>query len=196
MKRSQTAGFSPFAAGVVATVALDARRVIVVAYSGSYNVATTEEHASFTRSVFDTTFRRSLESRAAAETVPSQISDAMLATGAGEHREYCRPCHAEPRVERTLWSSGMRPRPPHLREAAAHCETAEIFWPVKHRAKMSGMPAFGPGDDDETLWGIAAFVKQLPATTPEQYAAAGCDLERSGDGSAKRAVRPETTGDE
>ena len=36
---------------------------------------------------------------------------------------------------------------------------------------MTGMPAFGPTHDDKTLWSVAAFVKELPAMTPEEYAA-------------------------
>lgn len=66
----------------------------------------------------------------------------------------------------------MRPMPPHLTEAAAHWEPKEVFWVVKHGIKMWGMPAFGPAHDDEALWGLVAFVKQLPGMTPEAYEAA------------------------
>jgi mono/diheme cytochrome c family protein len=69
----------------------------------------------------------------------------------------------------------MRPRPPHLAEQAAERELSEIFWLVKHGARMTGMPAFGPSHDDPTLWGISEFVKELPGMTPEAYEAAGAD---------------------
>jgi mono/diheme cytochrome c family protein len=184
MKRSMRTGILSFAAGVVATLAVAAGIVLAVAYSGGYNIAATEEHASFTRWVFDTTFRRSIESRAAAVTAPADMSAALVATGAREYKEYCQHCHAGPGVERAPWASGMRPRPPHLTEAAAHWEMAEVFWLAKHGAKMTGMPAFGPGHDDETLWGIAAFVKQLPAMTPDQFASAG------GGGEAQHGAEP------
>ena len=72
----------------------------------------------------------------------------------------------------------MRPRPPHLAEAAAEWKLEEVFWLAKHGIKMSGMPAFGPTHQDQMLWNVAAFVKQLPAMTPEEYAAFG-----GGDGS-------------
>jgi hypothetical protein len=35
---------------------------------------------------------------------------------------------------------------------------------------MTGMPAFGPTHDDETLWNVAAFVKALPEMSAEEYA--------------------------
>ncbi len=194
MRRSKRTGLLSFAAGVVATLTVAAGTVLAVAYSGGYNIAATEEHASFTRWAFDTTFRNSVESRAAAETAPAEISEALLATGASEYKEYCQHCHAGPGVERAEWAGGMRPRPPHLTEAAAHWELAEIFWLVKHGAKMTGMPAFGPGHDDETLWGIAAFVKRLPAMTPEQYVAAGGDAGRAEGGGEEPAVLPAPTG--
>lgn len=76
----------------------------------------------------------------------------------------------------------MRPRPPHLTEAAAHWEPKEIFWLVKHGAKMTGMPAFGPTHDDKTLWNVAAFVSQLPAMTPERYAELAGETASSGGG--------------
>jgi len=63
----------------------------------------------------------------------------------------------------------MRPQPPDLSEAAAEWTPQEIFWIVKHGVKMTGMPAFGPSHGDDTLWNVAAFVKQLPAMTPERY---------------------------
>ncbi len=194
MERSRKTGILSFAAGVAATLVVIAGIIVAVAYSGAYNIAATEEHASVTRWVFNTTFRNSVESRASAEPVPAQITEEMIATGAGEYKEYCQHCHAGPGVERSEWASGMRPRPPHVTEAAAHWEMAEIFWLAKHGAKMTGMPAFGPSHDDETLWGIAAFVKQLPAMTPEQYAAIGGDGGHAhGGGGAEPAVLPDET---
>lgn len=67
----------------------------------------------------------------------------------------------------------MKPRPPHLSEAAAHWRPQELFWLVKHGVKMSGMPAFGPTHADQEIWNIVAFVRELPGMTPERYAALG-----------------------
>lgn len=159
--------------GVVGILVLLAVVGLTVVYTGSFNVAATEEHTSFTRWAFDTTFHNSVERRAADVAAPESFTPAMIAAGASEYKATCQHCHAGPGVERAKWASGMRPRPPHLTEAAAEWEVEEVFWLAKHGVKMTGMPAFGPTHDDRTLWNIAAFVKKLPAMTPERYAAFG-----------------------
>lgn len=78
-------------------------------------------------------------------------------------------------MDREKWADGMRPRPDGVGGAAAEWEPGEVYWIVKHGIKMTGMPAFGPSHDEETLRGIVAFVKELPAMTPERYAALGGD---------------------
>ena len=160
-------------AGALAVLALLGLVGLFVVYTGAFNVAATEEHASFTRWAFDTTFHNSVERRADGIDPPDAITPAMVAAGAGAYQSTCQHCHAGPGVERAEWASGMRPRPPHLAEAAAEWAPEEVFWIVKYGVKMSGMPAFGPTHDDEALWSIVAFVKQLPAMTPEDYAALG-----------------------
>lgn len=50
--------------GIVGTLATLAILGLAVVYSGAYNVAATEEHTSFVRWAFDTTFQNSIERRA------------------------------------------------------------------------------------------------------------------------------------
>nr|CCD31945.1 Cytochrome C family protein, di-heme cytochrome C (Class I) [Methylocystis sp. SC2] len=146
---------------------------LATVYTGAYNIAATEEHTALVRWAFATTFRNSIKSRAAGIQPPAAISPEIIATGASSYKQMCEHCHAGPGVKRAEWASGMRPRPPHLKEAAARWKAQEIFWLVKHGAKMTGMPAFGSTHDDQTIWSIAAFVKEMPAMTPETYAALG-----------------------
>jgi mono/diheme cytochrome c family protein len=159
-------------AGALGVLAVVGAAGLIVVYTGAYNVAATEEHAAFTRWAFDTTMQKSVERRASDLPVP-QATPEMIAAGAAAYRETCQYCHAGPGVERADWAGGLRPRPPHLTEAATEWSPQEIFWLVKHGVKMSGMPAFGPTRDDATLWNIAAFVKELPAMTAERYAELG-----------------------
>jgi mono/diheme cytochrome c family protein len=161
------------AAGALGVLALLGVVGLIVVYGGAYNVAATEEHTAFTRWAFDTTMRNSVEQRAAGHAAPGAMTPERIAAGATAYRAMCQHCHAGPGVERADWAGGMRPRPPHLTEAAAEWEPEEVFWLVRHGVRMSGMPAFGPAHDDDALWNIVAFVKQLPAMTPERYAALG-----------------------
>ena len=173
-----------FAAGMLTTLVVLAAIGLIVVYTGAFNVAATEEHQSITRWAFDTTFHNSVELRAADVVAPAQITLAMVTAGASAYKSMCQHCHAGPGAEREDWASGMRPRPPHLTEAAASWELQQIYWIVKHGVKMTGMPAFGPSHDDQTLWGIAAFVSELPAMTPERYAEMGSsEKHRHGSGS-------------
>ena len=89
-----------------------------------------------------------------------------------DHSPFVR-CHAGPGVERAEWAQGLLPQPPHLVEEAAHWQSNEVFWLVKHGVRMSAMPAFGETHKDAELWDIAAFVKQLPGMTASEYAALG-----------------------
>lgn len=97
----------------------------------------------------------------------------MVERGASEYKQMCQHCHGGVGVDPDKWTSGMRSRSPLLTEEAAEWEAKEVFWLIKHGAKLTGMPAFGPTHDDETLWGIAAMVKELSAMTPERYTALG-----------------------
>lgn len=167
---------------------------LVVVYTGAYNVAATEQHMSITRWAFDTTMHQSIKRRAADVKPVETVTPAMLAAGASAYKSMCQHCHAGPGVEREKWADGMRPRPPHLVEAAAEWEPSEVYWIIRHGIKMSGMPAFGPTHDDETLRGIAAFVKELPAMTPERYASMGKGAEAPATGSKSMGGHHETTG--
>ena len=170
-------------AGAAIAVALLVMAGLIVIYSGAYSIAATEEHSSAVRWAFDTTFHNSIKRNADDIKAPETFTQPMIAAGAVEYKSMCQHCHAGPGVERASWANGMRPKPPHLAEAASHWKRSEIFWLVKHGAKMTGMPAFGPRHDDKTLWNIAAFVSRLPALTPEQYASVG-DSGRSDGGDA------------
>lgn len=161
------------AVGIGAVLALFATAGLLVVYTGAFNIAATEEHSSLARWAFDNTFKNSIERRADHVKPPSAFTAGMIEQGAHEYKEMCQHCHGGPGVERDEWASGLRPRPPLLTEAAAEWHPHEVFWLVKHGAKMTGMPAFGPSHDDQALWAISAFVMELPAMSQEHYAALG-----------------------
>ena len=45
------------------------------------------------------------------------------------------------------------------------------FWVIKHGIKASGMPAWGKSMGDEYIWGMVAFLQQLPKLDAAQYKA-------------------------
>ncbi len=168
----RSALLSGIAIGAVSLFALLAAIGLVVVYTGSYNVAATDRHADVVRWAFETTKHRSVEGRAADIAEPEAVLVERIAAGAKIYASTCFHCHGGPGAERPPWADHMRPKPPHLVEAAAEWDLREIFWVAKNGLKMTGMPAFGGVHDDPALWGVAAFVQRLPGMTPEDYAAA------------------------
>lgn len=168
-------------AGVLGIIALLAAAGLTIVYTGVLNVAATEEHASFTRWALDTTFHNSVERHARSVAAPERITAEMAAAGAAPYKAMCQHCHGGPGAERASWANGMRPRPPHLTEDAPGWKPEEVFWIVKNGVRMTGMPAFGPSHDDQTLWSIAAFVKELPAMSPERYSELGVNAPTGSD---------------
>ncbi|MAM88313.1 c-type cytochrome [Allohahella sp. A8] len=169
-KKKHSSGWGTgFAVGIVATVLAAIAAAMIVVYTGAYNVAANDDHTSMVRWAFETTMYNSVQARADDIEVPQDIGDASA--GAADYKAMCQHCHAGPGVKRAAWANGMLPLPPHLTKHASEWEPDEIFWLVKNGVKMSAMPAFGAHGDDQKLWNIVAFVKQLPGMTAEEYAA-------------------------
>ncbi|MEX2365632.1 MAG: cytochrome c, partial [Pseudohongiellaceae bacterium] len=83
----------------------------------------------------------------------------------------CVGCHLAPGKDTSEIHQGLSPQPPKLAKRAKQRTLEEIFWVTRHGIKMTGMPAWGVTHDDTQLWAIAAFVKQLPELSAEQYQA-------------------------
>lgn len=93
------------AAGALSVLALLGAVGLVVVYTGAYNVSATEEHASFTRWAFDTTFHNSVGRRADDVLPPEVATLAMLAAGPSAYRTMCQ--HGAPGVaDRLLLAAG------------------------------------------------------------------------------------------
>lgn len=138
---------------------------------GAFNVAADSPHTKPVAWIMQTVRDRSIEVRAQAIAIPTDLSDPVrLKRGAAEYSEMCAMCHVGPRVERSELSRGLYPPAPEL----AHdnrLSVAAQFWVVKHGIKMTAMPSWGVTHDDKILWDIVAFLQKLPALTPEQYRA-------------------------
>lgn len=158
------------AASVAGTLLILLLVLLILIYAGAYNVSAAVGHTAFGRWALDTMMHNSVRARADA-TAPEQFSHQMITAGAGEYKAMCQHCHGGPGVSRAEWAKGMVPQPPDLTHAATEWEGSEVHWIVKNGIKMTAMPSFGATHDDQTVWNITAFVKQLPAMTPETYAA-------------------------
>lgn len=142
-----------------------------VMYSGVYNVAATSEHTPLVRWALKTTQERSIRAHgddAAPEAPP--FDSALVISGFDGYRGMCVECHGAPGVDPGVNGQGLNPQPPDLAEEAEEMSDGELFWVTRNGVKFTGMPAFGPTHDDEEIWGLVAFMRELAEMTPAEYA--------------------------
>jgi len=135
---------------------------------GFYNIAADEPHWALTEYAMDAVRDRSIRRRSMAIAVPALDNASLIRTGAGNYDAMCAGCHLKPGVEETELSNGLFPTPPNMsREHIT--DSAAAFWTIKHGIKMTGMPAWGKSMEDEYIWGMVAFIRQLPEMSEAAY---------------------------
>ncbi|NRC56399.1 c-type cytochrome [Neoaquamicrobium sediminum] len=92
--------------GVVGTILLGIVVWLTIAYTGVYNVAASDQHFDAVRWTLDTTMHRSVANRAGGVDLPENVSEDLLAEGAGHYAESCAHCHGGPGQEPAGWSRG------------------------------------------------------------------------------------------
>jgi hypothetical protein len=150
-----------------------------VMYSGVVNVAADEPHSDLVYWFLEETRENSIKKAAQVITVPDLSEPELLLTGGIDYEYMCSSCHLKPGQIESDMSIGLYPTPPNLtlsnEEHVGHEHGDEeqasrkSFWVIKHGIKASGMPAWGKTHDDERIWAMVAFLKQLPTLTQEQY---------------------------
>jgi mono/diheme cytochrome c family protein len=84
----------------------------------------------------------------------TNLEDTNLAERAiGHYSVACAQCHAAPGHPAAPWMV-LYPAP---------------YWIVKHGIKDTGMIALGPTHQEQDLWAVSAFVRQLPQMSGERY---------------------------
>lgn len=169
---------------VLATLGALVVIALIWLYSGAYNVAASVPHTAAVDWALSTLMDRSVAAHVGDVKVPSLGDSALVVVGAGEYHEMCATCHGAPGVERSATGKGINPEPPDLAKAAPEWSDAELYWIITNGIKLAGMPGYGKTHDEHKLWGVTAFVRQLPHMTPEDYqrltATAGNDGEDHG----------------
>jgi mono/diheme cytochrome c family protein len=91
-----------------------------------------------------------------------------IGAGAERYAALCAGCHLAPGMTRSDIRTGLYPHPPNLAQEDTR-DDRRVFWTIKHGIKMSAMPAWEKTLDDVAIWNLVAFVRQMPAMTPETY---------------------------
>ena len=142
-----------------------------VVYSGVINVGADDPHFPAIHALLNTARERSIAVRARDVEVPNLADEKMIRSGAGNYNSMCIGCHLAPGVSETELSQSLYPAPPDLSKVGANGNPAATFWIIKHGIKASGMPAWGKSMGDDYIWGMVAFMQQLPSLDAAQYRA-------------------------
>lgn len=156
---------------LVAAGAVAGAGVLGAAYFGLVNVGADDPHFPAVHAFLAMARDRSIEVRARDIEVPDLKNENLIRIGAGNYNAMCIGCHLAPGVEKTELSQALYPSPPDLSKLGASGDPAVAFWTIKHGIKATGMPAWGKSMDDSYIWGMVAFLDQLPQMNAQQYQA-------------------------
>ncbi len=141
-------------------------------YTGRYNVGAIAPHSKITTWILEEARDRSIHFHSREIEAPSLKESKLVKDGFKEYHEMCRQCHGAPGRQPAEFAQGLYPKPPDLtsKEMKEFSE-GELYWVVKNGIKMTGMPAFGPTHEENELWGIVAFLRNLPKLGTGEYEA-------------------------
>ena len=156
----------------VAVLALASLLAIIgFVWSGIYDIGADTAHTRPVYSMLQMLRERSITARADKLHPPPDLNDAaLIRQGAGNYDAMCTGCHLGPGMGPTELSKGLYPAPPDFSKADIE-NPSHHFWVIKHGIKASGMPAWGRSMRDEYIWGLVAFLQQLPKLDAAQYKA-------------------------
>lgn len=160
-----------FLLGVVFGVFLVALVAAAVIYTGSFNTAATVPPSRMEKRIATLALDKSVAKRAPTRSNPLPATPETLKEGLREYKSHCLVCHGAPGVDPGGIGQGLNPGAPDLSLPRVQARTdGQLFWLTSEGIRMSGMPAFGPTEDEEEIWHMVAFVRHLPELTDEEVA--------------------------
>ena len=153
---------------IAATLAAVSIGGVGFVYSGIYNIGADDHHTKIVLAMIQQLRERSIAVRARAIDPPNLEDPTRIGAGAEHYAALCVGCHLAPGVTKSEIRAGLYPHPPNLAQEDTR-DAQRAFWTIKHGIKMSAMPAWGKTLDDAAIWDLVAFLRQMPAMTPETY---------------------------
>jgi mono/diheme cytochrome c family protein len=159
----------PSTAFVLALLLVLAAFAGIFIYAGIYNIGADQPHSGLVYKTLDELRERAIANHSRDIEPPADLnSPKRVAAGAGLYAEMCTGCHLGPGVEKSEMSQGLYPPAPELARGTNHTP-AQQFWIIKHGVKLTAMPAWGKTHDDQLIWDMVAFIRQLPRMSPGQF---------------------------
>jgi hypothetical protein len=147
---------------------------VAIVFGGMYNVAATSKHSKTVEWVLRTTMENSVRNHAKNVKIPDTLNlndRKFYKQFYGHYAAACVTCHASPDKKADPWMVTLYPSAPDLtkKEVVGRWSDKELYWIIKNGIAESGMIGLGPTHPDEAVWGVTAFVKNLPRMTPQDY---------------------------
>jgi len=143
--------------------------VALFIYSGIYNVTATREDPAPIYHLVHIAMHRSVKVHADDIRPPDLDEPGRVKRGFVLFRAYCVQCHGAPGVAPDAFAFGLRPLAPPLNVPAREVPSKQLFWVVKNGIELTAMPAWVDRLDDQQIWDVTAFLKQLPTLSPADY---------------------------
>lgn len=142
---------------------------LAIAWSGVINIGASTGHWAITDWFLHWSMRNTVRTYAAL-TVDSPATDpASLVSAAGHYAATCATCHGAPGERPSPVMQSSTPDAPDLAVTARTWSDKELFWIIRNGVKFTPMPAWPALDRDDEVRRMAAFVRRLPAMSPEDY---------------------------
>ena len=127
-------------------------------------------HMSGTTWLLHTVFKRSVSARATTEPPADLASAGRVKLGAQHYENVCSKCHGGPDLGQNPIALSMRPRPQHLPAVVDQFTDAELFVILQNGVRFSAMPAWPTTANQDEIWSIVAFLRELPEMDGATYA--------------------------
>ncbi len=103
---------------------------------------------------------------------PIQPSDENLITGVHLYVENCAICHGASDAKPSNLAQGFYIEAPQFaKDGVEDDPETGLFWKVKHGIRFTAMPSFATTLQDDEIWKIAMFLKQMDKLPPTVDAA-------------------------
>jgi len=143
---------------------------LAIVYSGVFDAGADRPPYPLEHWLFSTTRRHSIETRANGVDPPQDLNaPERINRGALLYEEMCAHCHLRPGMEPTELNRGLNPEAPLLAEWSD--TPAYTFLAIKRGIRSTGMPAWGLTHEDEVIWDMVAFQRQLSNLSAAEYEA-------------------------
>jgi thiosulfate dehydrogenase len=156
-----------FLGGIVFTLVALAVIGYFVVKAGLVPANADRRPSSLERWIANTSLRAALERDAKWLRNPLQASDENLISGVRLYAQNCAVCHGASDAKPSNLAQGFAIEAPQLAKDGVEDdpETAS-FWKVKHGIRFTAMPSFAATLQDDEIWKIAMFLKQMDKLPP------------------------------